>query len=61
MKHPETVEGPEAWNNFDRAMNKLLSVSHEELMQRESEYQRRAKANPGGRRGPKPKGRRARP
>ena len=52
--HPEMIEGPQAWNNFDKAIGKLLSVSREELASREREYQRQAKQNPN-RRGPKPK------
>lgn len=54
----EMVEGPDAFKRFDAAIGKVLSVSHEELMRREREYQRQAKKNPS-RRGPKPKAKRS--
>ena len=52
--HPEMVEGPEAFKRFDDLVRKVLSVPHEEIMQREAEYKRRSAMNPK-RRGPKPK------
>ena len=64
---PECNEGPDAAAKFDFTMSKLLSVSHDELMQREAEYQKRSLAN-STRRGsapgvlnhkPRPKKRRA--
>lgn len=51
---PEMEEGPKAWKNFDSLMGKVLSVPHSEILRREKEYQKRAKANPN-RRGPKKK------
>ena len=39
---------------FNRTMDKLLSVSHDELKQRMDAYKRKAAKNPN-RRGPKPK------
>ena len=50
---PEMTEGPQAWKNFDKAIGKLLSVPHAELVRREEEYRKQAaqKANrPGPRR-----------
>jgi hypothetical protein len=54
----EMVEGPEAFRRFDRAVGTMLSVSHEELVRREKEYQREAARNPN-RRGPKKKNKKA--
>lgn len=51
---PKPIEGPEATKRFDTLVRKVLSVSHDELVRREKEYQRQAKQNPN-RRGPKPK------
>ena len=48
----EMIEGPEATKRFDALVRKVLSVSHDELVRREKEYQRQAKQNPN-RRGPK--------
>ena len=56
---PECIEGPEAFIRFDATMGKLLSVSHKELMRRETEYRKQSLANPN-RRGPKPKVKRRR-
>jgi hypothetical protein len=39
---------------FNRTMDKLLSVSHDELKRRMDAYKRKAAKNPN-RRGPKPK------
>ena len=52
---PELLEGPEAFKQFDNVMGAILSVSHNELLRREKEYQRQAKRN-AHRRGPKKKG-----
>ncbi|MFZ0796149.1 MAG: hypothetical protein WCA13_12345 [Terriglobales bacterium] len=46
MKHSAEYE------NFTNLVNKLLTVSHEEMQQREAEYQKQVDANPN-RRGPK--------
>lgn len=51
---PELIEGPEAARRFSAAIVKILSVSHEELIWREEEYQKQGKKNPH-RCGPKPK------
>ena len=48
MKHPTEFEA------FDALVNKVLSVSHDEIKRRESEYKKRADANPR-KRGPKRK------
>ena len=53
-KQPEYVEGPEAWAQFNGAMRKVLSVSHEELNRRIEAERKKAALNPK-RRGPKPK------
>jgi len=45
-------EGPEAANRFERTIDRLLSVSKEELAKREAEYQDAQRGKP--RRGPKP-------
>jgi hypothetical protein len=46
------IQGPEAARRFETTMNRLLSVSKEELAKREADYReaRKGKANPG----PKP-------
>jgi len=51
---PQMHEGREAFTRFDSVMDKLLSVSHDELKRREAEYQKQSKADPH-RRGRKPK------
>lgn len=48
MKHSGEYEA------FDALVGKVLSVSHEEIKRRESEYRKRADANPR-KRGPKRK------
>ena len=48
MKHSNEREA------FDGLVNKVLSVSHEEILRRESEYKKQMQARPV-RRGPKPK------
>ncbi len=51
---PEYIEGPEAFTRFRSAMQKVLTVSHEEITRR-IEAERRASAVNPKRRGPKPK------
>lgn len=51
MKEPAT--NPE-FERFNRTMDKLLSVSHEELKRRMDAYKEQAAKNPR-KRGPKPK------
>jgi hypothetical protein len=51
---PETIEGAEAATRFDALVRKVLSVPHDEIMRRETEYKRRSALNPN-KRGPKPK------
>ena len=50
----EYYEGPEALRRFNAAMGKILSVSKEEIVRRESEYKKQSALNPN-KRGPKPK------
>lgn len=45
-------EGPEAARRFERTMDRLFSVSKEDLAKREAEYQEAQRGKP--RRGPKP-------
>jgi hypothetical protein len=47
MKHSEEYQ------KFTNLVDNLLTVSHEEMMQREAEYRKQVEANPK-RRGPKP-------
>lgn len=54
MKHSEE------YNRFTNLVDKLLSVSHEEMQQREAEYRKQVEANPN-RRGPKRKPKAAMP
>jgi len=51
---PDMVEGPEAFTRFRSAMNRVLTVSPEELKRR-IEAERAASALNPNRRGPKPK------
>jgi hypothetical protein len=51
---PEYVEGPEAFNRFDTAMKKVLTVSHDELKRRLEADRKRLAANPR-KRGQKPR------
>jgi hypothetical protein len=48
MKHSAERQG------FDNLVDRVLSVSHEEIKRREAEYRKQANANPR-KRGPKPK------
>jgi hypothetical protein len=41
------------YQNFTKLVERLVSVSHEEMQRRESEYRKQVEANPK-RRGPKP-------
>ncbi len=52
--HPEPIEGAEAFQRLEKAMARLLCVSHDELMRREAAYKKQAALNPR-KRGPKPK------
>jgi len=54
MKQAEYHEGSEAAHRFRQAMKHILSVPREEILRRESEYQKQAAQNPR-KRGPKPK------
>jgi hypothetical protein len=51
---PEYVEGPEAWQQFQDAMKKALSVPHSEIQRRIEEHRRATAQNPH-KRGPKRK------
>lgn len=51
---PECIEGPEAFQRFDAAIEALLSVPHSVLVRRERAYRKKAVKNPR-KRGPKPK------
>jgi hypothetical protein len=48
------VEGPEAFQRFEGAMKKVLSVPHSVIQQRIEEQRGESARNPN-RRGPKPK------
>lgn len=50
----EYVEGTEAWLNFRKAMQKVATVSHDEIQRRLEAERQKAASNPN-RRGPKPK------
>ncbi len=55
MKHcPEMIEGPEAFQRFDRTVRDILAVPHSTIVRRERAYRKKVEANPN-RRGPKPK------
>jgi hypothetical protein len=51
---PEYIEGPEAWQRFDAAMHKIITVPHRVIQERIAEHKRQSALNPH-RRGPKPK------
>lgn len=50
----EMIEGPKAFQRFDRTVRDLLSVPHCTIVRRERAYRKKAEANPN-RRGPKRK------
>jgi len=52
---PEYMEGQEASTRFDALVRKVLSVSHEEILRREAEYQKTRPGLAGAKRGRKPK------
>lgn len=51
---PEYMEGTGAWTRFRGAMQKALTVSHDEIERRIEVERQKAAQNPN-RRGPKPK------
>lgn len=51
---PEYVEGPEAFTRFRGAMQKVMSLSHDEIQRRIEAEKKKAALNPR-KRGPKPK------
>jgi hypothetical protein len=51
---PEYVEGAEAWERFQAAMSKVLTVPHAEIQRRIAAHRKEAERNPK-RRGPKRK------
>lgn len=51
---PEYVEGPEAWNRFDQAMKRVVTVPHADIQKRIEAHREEAAKNPN-KRGPKPK------
>jgi hypothetical protein len=48
------VKQPDEYENFANIVDRLLSVPHDEIQRRESEYRKQVNANPN-RRGPKRK------
>lgn len=50
----DMVEGPDAWERFDQAMKRIITVPHAEIKQRIEAHRAEAARNPN-RRGPKPK------
>jgi hypothetical protein len=52
MPASEMVEGPEAWDRFTKAMQKVIEVPHAEI-QRRIEAERAKSAKNPNRRGPK--------
>ena len=53
-KQPEYAGAPEAWKRFEGIMQKVITVSKEEMQRREAAYRKQVDANPN-RRGPKRK------
>lgn len=53
-KHPEYIEGKEAFRRFDDAMKALVAVPKAVIEEREKEYRAKVDSNPN-RRGPKRK------
>jgi hypothetical protein len=53
-KHPEYIEGPEAFQRFDTMMTALIAVPKSVVEKREKAYRAQVDANPN-RRGPKRK------
>jgi hypothetical protein len=51
---PEMVEGPQAFENFQNTMKRVLNVPHSEIRKRIEEHRRQAALNPK-KRGPKSK------
>jgi hypothetical protein len=51
---PEMIEGPEAWNRFQKVMKHVISVPREEIKRRIAKENEKAALNPN-KRGPKPK------
>ena len=54
MTTEKMIEGPEAFQRFDKAMRTMLAVPRSELERREAAYRKQAEANPS-KRGPKRK------
>jgi hypothetical protein len=50
--HPEMIEGPEAWDRFQKAMKRVVAVPHAEIQKRIEAHRQEAARNPN-RRGPK--------